>query len=138
MEIRKLDRDNQSEYGASTQRLMPWPAINAPPRRLRVIAPPAPPLAGITRRGLRGDLRFCGARGRRRALLFWRRAAFMPPGTYHTVINESDTDFQFERLVDAEMTEKFAASTPRNQSVGHLPAGVHAGAAQQPQVGENP
>ena len=42
--------------------------------------------------------------------------AFMPPGTFHTVINESDTDFQFYSVWwDAEMTEKFAV---RHASVG--------------------
>ena len=125
MEIRKLDRDNmKSEYGAFTQRLMPWPAINAPFQGAWCVIAPGGASTPHEHHEYEVFVAISGsavleANGERSPFTSGD-VAFMPPGTYHTVINETDTDFQFYSVWwDAEMTEKFAARhTAESATIG--------------------
>jgi len=121
VDIRNLDRDNmKAEYGALTQRLMPWEAINAPFEGAWCVIEPGGASTPHSHHeyeifvAISGDA-VLEANGERSPFVRGD-VAFMPPGTNHTIVNESGADFQFYSVWwDAEMTEKFAA---RHTSAG--------------------
>lgn len=115
MEIRNLDRDNlKAEYGAYTQRLMPWEAVNAPFEGAWCLLKPGTATTPHSHHEYEIFIAVSGeavleAEGKRTAFTAGD-VAHMIPGENHQVINESDRDFQFYSVWwDAEMTEKFSA-----------------------------
>ncbi|MGY0231552.1 cupin domain-containing protein [Longispora urticae] len=122
MEFRRLDRDNLThEYGLDSQRILPWPVLNAPFEGAWCVVAPG---TSSTPHSHHEYEIFIAVSGEAVLESDGRRAPFREgdvvhfvPGTRHEVINESDTDFQFFSVWwDAEMTERFAerhgAATP--------------------------
>jgi mannose-6-phosphate isomerase-like protein (cupin superfamily) len=115
MEIRNLDHDNlKAEYGAFTQRLLPWAALNAPFEGAWSIVKPG---TATTAHEHHEYEMFIGAKGvaviecegERRPFVAGD-LVFMPPHEFHQVINDSDVDFEFFSVWwDPEMSERFTA-----------------------------
>ncbi len=115
MEIRNLDRNNLlAEYGALTQRLLPWDAVNAPFEGSWAVIEPGTASTPHSHHEHEIFIATAGSAviecdGERRAFTVGD-VAFMPPGSVHTVINEGDVDFVFYSVWwDVEMTQRFAA-----------------------------
>jgi len=115
VEIRNLDRDGlKAEYGAFTQRLMPWEAVNAPFEGAWCLIAPGTATTPHSHHEYEIFIAISGAaviesEGERTSFNAGD-VAFMTPGENHQVINESDADFQMYSVWwDSEMTEKFAA-----------------------------
>ncbi len=115
MDIRKLDRESLcAEYGALTQRLMPWAAVNAPFEGAWCVLGPGGASDPHSHHEYEifiavsgtGSIDSDGKRGAFNA----GDVAFLPPGSFHQVINEGEGEFQFYSVWwDAEMTQRFAS-----------------------------
>lgn len=115
MEIRPLDRDHLvHENGLDAQRLLPWPALNAPfEGSWCVIA------AGTssTPHAHHEHEIFVAVSGSAVLESEGRRAPFeagdivhFPPHAEHRVVNEGDTDFEMYSVWwDTDMSERFIA-----------------------------
>lgn len=113
MDIRKLDRGNmKSEYGALTQRLLPWEALNAPFEGAWCVIEPGGATTPHSHHEYEIFIAAGGAAviesdGERRPFVAGDLAYFQP-GQNHQVINESDTDFQMYSVWwDPEMADRF-------------------------------
>lgn len=114
-ELRALDRDNLTiAYGLDSQRLLPWPALNAPfegawciLRSGRMSTPHAHHESEI----------FIAMSGSAEIEVDGERRPFvagdivhLPPGSTHHVVNGGDGDFEYYGLWwDAEMSTVFLA-----------------------------
>lgn len=115
IEIRNLDRDNLTRaYGLDSQRLLPWPALNAPFEGawcvLRAGDESTPhfhheyeifiALTGKAELDVDGE-RFAFIAG---------DVAHLPPGCTHKVVNDSAEDFEYYGIWwDADMSTAFLA-----------------------------
>jgi mannose-6-phosphate isomerase-like protein (cupin superfamily) len=127
MEIHKLDRAGMpDEYGVQVQRLLPWPALNAPFEGAWCVV--APGKATEPHSHHEYEI-FIAVSGEGALEAEGERSSFMPgdvvhfpPGHHHTVINAGDTDFQFYSVWwDPDMSQNF---TDRHATAGqeHPPA----------------
>jgi mannose-6-phosphate isomerase-like protein (cupin superfamily) len=114
MEIRNLDRDHlKAEYGAFTQRLMPWTAMNAPFEGAWCVIAPGTATAPHSHHEHEMFIAISGVAtlesdGRRDPFVAGD-VAYLTPGEYHQVINDSDTDFQMYSVWwDPELAHRFA------------------------------
>ena len=113
MEIRKLDRDGlKPDNGLLAQRLLPWPALNAPFEGSWCVVRPG------AESGAHGHHEYeiwVAMTGRAEIVAEGRRTPFeagdvahFPPGTRHQVVNTGDADFQMYCVWwDRDMTERF-------------------------------
>lgn len=115
MEIRKLDRANlKPDNGLRAQRLMPWPAVNAPFEGSWCVVPPG---AASGPHGHHEYEIWVAMTGEAEILSDGERVPFIAgdivhfrPGVRHQVVNEGTADFQMYAIWwDAEMTESFAS-----------------------------
>ncbi|MFD0207088.1 MULTISPECIES: cupin domain-containing protein [Saccharothrix] len=115
VEIRKLDRDNlEPAYGLDGQRLMPWPALNAPFEGAWCVL-----RAGTesTPHSHHEYEIFIAMKGTAELDVDGERYDFvagdivhLPPGCTHKVVNGGAEDFEYYGVWwDAEMSEKFLA-----------------------------
>jgi mannose-6-phosphate isomerase-like protein (cupin superfamily) len=115
MEIRRLDRDNlRHENGLDAQRLLPWPALNAPFEASWCVIRPGTASTPHAHHeyeifvAVNGDA-FIEADGERSGFATGD-VVYLPPGVRHRVVNEGDRDFvMYSVWWDAEMGERFAA-----------------------------
>jgi mannose-6-phosphate isomerase-like protein (cupin superfamily) len=115
MDIRPLDRGNlKFENNLHAQRLLPWPVLNAPfEASWCVIAPGTASLSHAHHEyeifvAVSGEavLESGGERAPFRA----GDVAHFPPHIEHSVVNESETDFQMYSVWwDADMANRFVA-----------------------------
>ncbi len=116
MDIRKLDRGNlTAEYGVLTQRLLPWPVINAPFEGAWAVIEPGSATTPHSHHEYEMFIATAGEAvlqvGEERSPFVAGDVAYMTPGQTHQVINESDADFQMYSVWwDPEMTERFTAA----------------------------
>jgi mannose-6-phosphate isomerase-like protein (cupin superfamily) len=115
MEIRKFDRANlKPDNGLVAQRLMPWPALNAPFEGSWCVVRPG------AESGAHGHHEYeiwVAMTGAAEVICEGRRTPFVagdvihfPPHVHHQVVNHSDSDFQMYAVWwDAELSERFAA-----------------------------
>ena len=115
MEIRKLDRANlKPDNGLVAQRLMPWPALNAPFEGSWCVVRPG------AESGAHGHHEYeiwVAMTGTAEVICDGRRTPFVagdiihfPPHAHHQVVNTSDGDFEMYAVWwDAELSERFAA-----------------------------
>jgi mannose-6-phosphate isomerase-like protein (cupin superfamily) len=117
MEVRSLDSENlQAEYGVLTQRLLPWPALQAPfEGAWAVLAPGAETTphahhehelfiatVGTATISSNGTVRPFNAGD----------TAYLPPGELHQIVNVGDGEFRMYSVWwDAEMAARFGADT---------------------------
>ena len=115
MELRRLDRANlTSEYGVHSQRLLPWPALNAPFEGAYAVVKPG---TASTPHSHHEYEMFVAVAGRAVLDSDGRREPFVagdvvhfPPGATHQVINDGDADFEFFSVWwDHDMTVRFEA-----------------------------
>lgn len=113
MEIRKLDRANLTRaYGVDGERLLPWPALNAPFEGAWC----------VVRGGTASEPHehheyeiFIAMKGRSTLVVDGERGAFdegdiahLVPGTTHQVVNEQADDFEYYSIWwDADMSAGF-------------------------------
>lgn len=113
MELRPLLRDQMMrENGADTQRLVPWPALNAPFEGAWCVVAPGEATGKHSHHeyeifiAVRGE-GVLDAGTERRAFRTGDIAHF-PPGTAHRVINESTADFELYCIWwDTDMSTRF-------------------------------
>jgi mannose-6-phosphate isomerase-like protein (cupin superfamily) len=115
MEIRKLDRANlPPDNGLSAQRMLPWPALNAPFEGSWCVVPPG------AQSGAHGHHEYeiwVAMTGSAEIVCDGQRVPFeagdvvyFPPAAYHQVVNEGDEEFQMYAVWwDTEMTGRFTA-----------------------------
>lgn len=115
VEIRNLDRDNlEPAYGLDGQRLLPWPALNAPFEGAWCV------LRAQTESTPHSHHEyeiFIAMKGSAALDVDGERHDFvagdivhLPPGCTHKVVNESAEDFEYYGIWwDADMSEKFLA-----------------------------
>ncbi|PSL53340.1 Cupin domain-containing protein [Saccharothrix carnea] len=115
VEIRKLDRDNlEPAYGLDGQRLLPWPALNAPFEGAWCVL-----RAGTesTPHSHHEYEIFIAMKGAAELDVDGERHDFvagdivhLPPGCTHKVVNGGAEDFEYYGVWwDADMSEKFLA-----------------------------
>lgn len=113
MEIRSLDRDRLGPENNHSQRLMPWPAVNAPFEGAWCVIEPGASSEKHAHHeyeifiALRGEavLESAGERGPFRA----GDIVHFPPHTDHQVSNETGEDFEMYTVWwDEAMTDVFA------------------------------
>jgi mannose-6-phosphate isomerase-like protein (cupin superfamily) len=120
MDIRNLDRDNlRSEYGALTQRLLPWTAINAPFEGAWCVVEPGSATSPHSHHEYEMFVAVSGSAilesDGERSPFVAGDVAYLVPGSYHQVINDREDDFQFYSVWwDPEMAERF---TERHEAV---------------------
>jgi mannose-6-phosphate isomerase-like protein (cupin superfamily) len=114
-EIHSLDRANLTRaYGLDSQRLLPWPALNAPFEGAWCILRPG---EASTAHAHHEYEIFIAMRGRATLAVDDRRYEFtagdivrLPPGSMHNAINDGDTDFEYYSIWwDADMSASFLA-----------------------------
>jgi mannose-6-phosphate isomerase-like protein (cupin superfamily) len=113
MEIRPLVRERMNhENGADAQRLVPWPALNAPFEGSWCVVAPGGATGTHAHHEYEIFIALSGeavldSEGERKPFKAGDIVHF-PPHTAHRVINESDSDFQLYCVWwDSEMSEKF-------------------------------
>lgn len=115
MDIRKLDRGTlKSEYGALTQRLMPWSALNAPFEGAWCVVEPGNATTPHSHDEYEMFVAVSGSAtlesDGQRSPFATGDVAYLQPGSNHQVINDGDVDFQFYSVWwDPEMADKFTA-----------------------------
>jgi mannose-6-phosphate isomerase-like protein (cupin superfamily) len=116
MEIRSLARDNlTAEYGVLTQRLLPWPQLNAPFEGAWAVLEPG---AATTPHSHHEFEIFIAAAGTATISSDGRLSAFvagdiayLPPGETHQIVNVGDEDFRmFSVWWDPQMSERFQSA----------------------------
>ena len=114
MEIRKLHRDQlKADNGLRAQRLMPWPALNAPFEGSWCLVAPGAQSGPHSHHEYEIWVAMTGAATivteAGRTPFVAGDVVHFPPQTRHQVVNDGDTDFQMYSVWwDAEMAEKFA------------------------------
>jgi mannose-6-phosphate isomerase-like protein (cupin superfamily) len=115
VEIRKFDRSNlKPDNGLQAQRLLPWPALNAPFEGSWCVVPPG---AASGPHGHHEYEIWVAMTGAAEVVGDSARFPFaagdivhFPPGTRHQVVNPGDADFEMYAVWwDAEMSERFTA-----------------------------
>ncbi|MFI9170085.1 cupin domain-containing protein [Streptomyces lincolnensis] len=133
MHIRNLDRDNlRHENGLDAQRLLPWPALNAPFEGSWCIVKPGTASIPHAHHDYEIFIALTGTAvletgGRRRSFAAGD-IAYFEPGTEHSVVNEStDQDFEMYSIWwDPGMADTFRDRHGRTTDGPALaPAGVH-------------
>lgn len=113
MEIRKLDRARlRHENGLDAQRLVPWPALNAPFEGSWCVIRPG---TASTPHAHHEYEIFIAVAGEASIEAAGRRVPFrtgdivcFPPGEEHRVVNDGDGDFEMYSVWwDAEMATRF-------------------------------
>lgn len=116
MEIRSLARDNlAAEYGVLTQRLLPWPQLNAPFEGAWAVLEPG---ASTTPHSHHEFEMFIAAAGTATISSDGRLSpfvagdiAYLPPGETHQIVNVGDEDFRmFSVWWDPQMSERFQSA----------------------------
>lgn len=113
MDIRKLDRGNMcAEYGALTQRLVPWTPLNAPFEGAWSVVVPGTATDAHSHHEYEMFVAVAGSAilesDGERSPFAEGDVAYLNPGSYHQVINESDANFEFYSIWwDQEMSERF-------------------------------
>lgn len=114
MEIRNLDRENlRLDNGLQAQRLMPWPALNAPFEGSWCLVHPG------SASGPHGHHEYeiwVAMTGQAKIICDGEEVPFgagdiahFTPGSVHQVVNDSDEDFQMYSVWwDAELANQFA------------------------------
>lgn len=114
MEIRKFDRaDLQPDNGLTAQRLLPWPALNAPFEGSWCVVPPG---AASGAHGHHEYEIWVAVTGTADIICEGRRMPFtagdivhFPPQVEHQVVNDGPDEFQMYAVWwDTEMTGRFA------------------------------
>lgn len=115
MEIRSLYRDKLApDNGLKAQRLMPWPALNAPFEGSWCVVNPG---AASGPHGHHEYEIWLALAGSSEIVADGQRVPFtagdivyLPPGSVHQVVNDGDADFEMYALWwDVELAGKFAA-----------------------------
>ncbi len=115
IEIRRLDRAGlEHEYGVDGQRLLPWPALNAPFEGAWCVIRVGTASIAHAHDEYEIFIVISGAAvlevDGERAALRAGDIVHMRPGMEHRVINESNRDFEMYSVWwDEAMTERFAA-----------------------------
>jgi quercetin dioxygenase-like cupin family protein len=114
LRIRHLDRDRLGPGNDHSQRLMPWPALNAPFEGAWCVVKPG---TSTTRHAhheyeifvaISGEATLESAGERRRFVA--GDIVHFPPHVDHQVVNDGEADFEMYTVWwDLEMTENFAA-----------------------------
>jgi mannose-6-phosphate isomerase-like protein (cupin superfamily) len=115
MEIRKLARDDlKLDNGLRAQRLVPWPALNAPFEGSWCVVAPGSASGPHSHHeyeiwvALTGEAEIIS--NDKRMPFVAGDIVHFEPGNRHQVVNEGTADFQMYSIWwDAEMTERFAA-----------------------------
>ena len=116
MEVRKLDRDNlYAEYGVLTQRLLPWPQLNAPFEGAWVVLVPGASTEPHSHHEFEiflaasGTARICS--DGRQSPFVAGDTAYLAPGETHQIINVGDDDFTMYGVWwDPQMAERFRSA----------------------------
>lgn len=115
MEIRNLDRANlKDDNGLIAQRLMPWPALNAPFEGSWCVVRPG--AESGEHRHHEYEI-WVAMNGAAEVICEGKRIPFragdivhFPPETVHQVVNHGDTSFEMYAVWwDAELAERFTA-----------------------------
>jgi mannose-6-phosphate isomerase-like protein (cupin superfamily) len=115
IEIRVLDRANLTQaYGLDSERLLPWPALNAPFEGAWCILRAGTESAPHSHHEYEI---FIAMIGRAKLVVDGKDSSFvagdivhLPPGCTHKVVNDSGEDFEYYGVWwDSEMSEKFLA-----------------------------
>lgn len=113
VEIRKLDRANLTKaYGLDSQRLLPWPALNAPFEGAWCIVHPGDESTAHSHHEYETFIAMAGSavldvNGQRQEFVAGDIAR-LTPGSVHKVVNDSAEDFEFYSIWwDADMSTKF-------------------------------
>jgi mannose-6-phosphate isomerase-like protein (cupin superfamily) len=115
IEIRKLDRANLTKaYGLDSQRLQPWPAVNAPFEGAWCILRPGNESTPHAHHEYEVFIAMAGSAALDVDGLRYDFVAgdivHLPPGCVHKVVNGSAEDFEYYGIWwDAEMSAKFLA-----------------------------
>lgn len=121
MDIRKLDRGAmKAEYGAFTQRLLPWAELNSPFEGAWSVVEPG---GATTAHSHHEYEMFIAVSGNaildtdgERGPFVAGDIAYLRPGSVHQVINAADTDFRFYSVWwDRDMADRFTA---RHETAG--------------------
>ena len=119
MEVRELDRaELVYENGLSAQRLLPWPALNAPFEGSWCVIAPGTASTPHAHHEYEIFIAVTGqatldSDGERRAFRAGDIAHF-PPGVPHSVVNDGDRDFEMYSIWwDVEMTQRFVLRCER-------------------------
>jgi mannose-6-phosphate isomerase-like protein (cupin superfamily) len=115
VEIRRLDRARLThENGLDAQRLLPWPALNAPFEGSWCVVRPG---TASTPHAHHEYEIFIAVNGKAELVASGERRPFaagdvvhFPPGVEHQVVNDGPSDFEMYSIWwDREMTDRFAA-----------------------------
>jgi mannose-6-phosphate isomerase-like protein (cupin superfamily) len=113
MDIRNLDRDHMNtEYGVLVQRLMPWDAMNAPFEGAWCVVQPGTSTEPHSHHEYEMFVAVAGTAviesDGERSPFVAGDVVYQVPGSYHQIVNDGPTDFQFYSVWwDNEMTERF-------------------------------
>ncbi len=115
MDVRNLDRANLTRaYGLDSQRLLPWPVLNAPFEGAWCVLRPGTASTPHAHHEYEIFIAVSGAAtlivdGERRGLATGD-IAYLPPGSLHHVVNDGERDFEYYGLWwDTAMSVDFVA-----------------------------
>ena len=115
IDIRSLDRANLTRaYGIDGQRLLPWPALNAPFEGAWCILRGGEESEPHSHHEFEIFIAMSGSAalvvdGEQRAFVAGD-IAYLPPGSTHRVVNDGEADFEYYGIWwDAEMSGRFTA-----------------------------
>jgi mannose-6-phosphate isomerase-like protein (cupin superfamily) len=115
MDLHSLDRaDMPIEYGVKVQRLLPWDALNAPFEGAWVVVRPGTATEPHSHDEYEIFVAVSGTAtlesDGERSPFVTGDVAYLHPGSFHTVINETEADFEFYSVWwDTEMSDRFQA-----------------------------
>jgi oxalate decarboxylase/phosphoglucose isomerase-like protein (cupin superfamily) len=115
MDIHNLDRVNMpTEYGVQVQRLLPWDKLNAPFEGAWCVVTPGSATEPHSHHEYEMFVAVSGSSvlesDGERSPFVAGDVAYLVPGSYHQVINDSDTDFEFYSVWwDQDMSDRFRA-----------------------------
>ena len=115
MDIRNLDRVNMpTEYGVQVQRLLPWDKLNAPFEGAWCVVAPGNATEPHSHHEYEMFVAVAGSSvlesDGERSPFVAGDVAYLVPGSYHQVINDGDTDFEFYSVWwDQDMSDRFRA-----------------------------
>ncbi|MGM1064113.1 cupin domain-containing protein [Saccharothrix sp. Mg75] len=100
IEIRRLDRENLTRaYGLDSERLLPWPALNAPFEGAWCVVRPGDVSTAHSHHEYEVFIAVKGRAtlvvGDERRELVEGDIAHLVPGSHHQVLNETDADFEY-------------------------------------------
>ena len=121
MDLRNLDRANMpTEYGVQVQRLLPWDAMNAPFEGAWCVVAPGTSTEPHSHHEYEMFVAVAGSAtlesNGERSPFVAGDVAYLHPGSYHTVVNDSDADFEFYSVWwDREMSDRVQARHASDQ-----------------------